>query len=432
MSYQEDFIKKIAPLCQKFAVKFGYRIVSATIAQACLESGYGTTFKAVNHNNLFGLKYRPDRLTANNGYFQDGSKEQLPNGAEYNITDLWYHFDNYKKCIKGYYEFLNISRYANLKTASTPLQFLTNIKADGYATDTQYIQKCSNIIAKYNLTQFDTLQIDPEPKPVLEENSIIKQCGIANTTVKQGRKIEYIVLHYTAGTNSKEGTAKNVASYFAKSSTKASADFIVDETDIVQYNPDLTNRYTWAVGGSRYSNMTTTLGGRLYGKCTNSNSISIEMCSKKYNTKTLNATDTDWYFEEDVIKNAAILTKYLMQKYNISEDKVIMHHMVTGKICPNPWCVNETSLKGWYNFKDILNENQFVQVLIEDQGTDSNFQVKVLVNDLVIRDAPNGKDTGKRTGKGTFTIIKTQSQWGLLKSQAGWIYLGNERYTQRI
>lgn len=38
---QAAFIEKIAPLIVKYAAERGYKNVSAAIAQACLESGYG-------------------------------------------------------------------------------------------------------------------------------------------------------------------------------------------------------------------------------------------------------------------------------------------------------------------------------------------------------------------------------------------------------
>lgn len=37
-----------------------------------------------------------------------------------------------------------------------------------------------------------------------------------------------------------------------------------------------------------------------------------------------------------------------------------MHHHVTGKICPNPFCVNEKALKNWVNFKAQL-KSQLVE-----------------------------------------------------------------------
>ena len=61
------------------------------------------------------------------------------------------------------------------------------------------------------------------------------------------------------------------------------------------------------------------------------------------------------------------------------------------------------------------------------------FKVKVLVGDLNYRSEPsmNGKALGV-TGKGVFTITETKGDWGKLKSGAGWIYLGNTKYTQKM
>jgi hypothetical protein len=78
------------------------------------------------------------------------------------------------------------------------------------------------------------------------------------------------------------------------------------------------------------------------------------MCSCKTNTSTLYASDTDWYTTDATTNNAVELTKYLMNLYNIPASNVIMHHHVTGKVCPNPWCVNESRLSKWNAFKAKL------------------------------------------------------------------------------
>lgn len=86
--------------------------------------------------------------------------------------------------------------------------------------------------------------------------------SITSLTYAPNRFIEYIALHYTAGTTSKAGTALGVAKWFASGgnpSNPASSDFIVDDRDIVQYNNDIENRYAWCVGGTKYS-PTTSLG----------------------------------------------------------------------------------------------------------------------------------------------------------------------------
>lgn len=47
----------------------------------------------------------------------------------------------------------------------------------------------------------------------------------------------------------------------------------------------------------------------------------------------------------------------------------------------------------------------------------------VTIDNLIIRDRPNGDRTGKHTGIGVFTITDINSGFGRLKSGAGWISL---------
>ena len=183
---------------------------------------------------------------------------------------------------------------------------------------------------------------------------IKKNTSTHNTTAFRNRVISYLVVHYTASTNSNPGQADNVVSWFKNPKAGGSADFIVDDAQIVQYNPDILNRYCWSVGGSKsqYEPMCTSKGGKFYQKCNNRNSISIEMCSSKTNKKSLGNFDKDWYFTDEVVENTVQLVRELMKKYNIPADHVIMHHQVNGKPCPAPWVINEERLAGWKDFKN--------------------------------------------------------------------------------
>ena len=78
--------------------------------------------------------------------------------------------------------------------------------------------------------------------------------------------------------------------------------------------------------------------------------LDIEMCVRKKNTKSMGATDKDWYFEDATVEAAAELTRYLMNKYGVPASHVIRHYDVTGKICPNPYVYN-TSAHTWDEFK---------------------------------------------------------------------------------
>lgn len=161
-----------------------------------------------------------------------------------------------------------------------------------------------------------------------------------NTTYSKNRKIEYIVIHYTAGTKVCEGKAKASVQNFAQATRKASADFVVDEGSVAyQYNPDISNYYCWSVGGSKYPSCSTTGLGKFHGKCKNSNSISIEMCSSKLDGgKSYSAEDTDFYVTDKVWNNTIELTAQLMKQYNIDINHVIRHADVNGKLCPAFMC----------------------------------------------------------------------------------------------
>lgn len=154
---KEQFIDNIAFYVRKYAPQFGIKVISPIVAQACLESGYGTSYKA-QHHNYFGLKYRPNRVTCSNGTFVDKSQEQNPDGSYVPITDQWYSFENMEKGVLGYFQFINISNYANLKGITDPYQYLVNLKAAGYATSLSYVKNVWNTLQTNDLTRFDDFE----------------------------------------------------------------------------------------------------------------------------------------------------------------------------------------------------------------------------------------------------------------------------------
>lgn len=149
-------------------------------------------------------------------------------------------------------------------------------------------------------------------------------------TALKNRKVKYIAVHFTAGSTSKEGTALATRNVFLK--RRASADFVVDDAQIVQINPNLRNYYCWSVGDKKnpYSG-----GGTLYGMATNKNTVSLEICSnlkKGFDAKYPN--HEGWYFTEAALKNALKLIRYLMQEFGLSKYAVVRHYDVSGKLCP--------------------------------------------------------------------------------------------------
>lgn len=142
--------------------------------------------------------------------------------------------------------------------------------------------------------------------------------------------IKYIVIHFTANDGD---TDENNGKYFHNNVVKTSAHYFVDSDSVTQSVPD--NYVAYSVGGTKYNNG----GGKHYGKCTNSNSLSIELCDDVKNKKIYPSTKT--------IANAIELTKTLMKKYGIKADHVIRHYDVTGKSCPAYWCGTSDKDKKW-------------------------------------------------------------------------------------
>lgn len=235
--------------------------------------------------------------------------------------------------------------------------------------------------------------------------NIIECTNTANTRELKNRKIKYIVIHYTAGITSRPGTAKSNARYFAKETTKASADFIVDDENIVQYNPDIKNRYCWHCGGSKYK----TKGGSLYKVCTSANSIGIEMCSTNSAKKVTNPNDASWYFTDAVIDNCVELTKKLMKEYDIKPDHVIRHYDINGKLCPGiiGWNEDTNDISKWQDF--IVRVSPVPEETVIEEPKEEIIEVKV----PEVREDPkpevkeenSEKIQEKPTEKGLFEVL---------------------------
>lgn len=211
--------------------------------------------------------------------------------------------------------------------------------------------------------------------------NIIKRCAYTNLTRRPNRPIEWLAIHYTAGITSKKGAAQSTAAWFADQRAQASADFIVDDVEIVQYNPDPANYNCWAVGGGKYSN---SKGGRLYGTVYNCNSISIEICSTNDAGKMTSANDGHYHFTDAAIDRAVELTRYLMDKYHIDADHVIRHYDVNGKWCPGiiGWNADSGSEKAWEAFKKRLTEEEIDMTKEElEQLIDQRVEAKLTGKD---------------------------------------------------
>lgn len=164
------FIAKIAPIIQAESRARGYKVCSPIIAQACIESAFGTSSLGYKYHNYFGMKC---------GSSWKGKSVNLRTKEEYKVGQLTTIRDNFRvydsieEGVKGYFDFISSKRYSNLLIAVTPKQYLEYIKKDGYATSSTYVNTNMNCINKYDLTKWDwnkaeEKSIDDIAKEVIE------------------------------------------------------------------------------------------------------------------------------------------------------------------------------------------------------------------------------------------------------------------------
>lgn len=483
MDDKEAFVNYIGPLAAADMKATGV-LASVTAAQAILESNYGTSELAAMTHNLFGMKAKLSGDTWPSSWggpvYTKKTKEQRADGSEYEISADFRSYESDAASIRDHSNYLlwamdsGRPRYAGLAGERDPKTVAQIIKKGGYATDVRYVDKLLALIERWGLQAYDM-------EGIME---IIKKTATTNTTAAPGRTITYIVEHYTAGTSSRAGSARNTAAWFSQARAKASADFIVDDGEIVQYNPDPKNRYCWAVGGASWGNK----GGRLFGVAKNANCISIEICSTNDTGQITYPNDGHWHFTEAVLVRAAELTRYLMQEYGIDADHVIRHYDVNGKPCPGVigWNEDSGNVDAWTSFRARLSSSapqteapatsggkrtiyrvrtswwlpdsqigaysslanakkaadehagykvygpDGAPVYDPEAGNAAAFRWHVNVSDLSIREGPGVRyDRVGFTGIGTFTIVDVQGGWGKLKSGAGWISL-SEKYGHKV
>ena len=150
-----DFVKTVAAYIKKYAPVYGIEVVSPIIAQAVLESGYGTSELAVNAHNYFGLKYREGRCKTCIGIYHMVGSEQNADGSYTSSAMQWCKFKDMENGVIGYFDFINIPNYKNLKGVTDPRKYLENIKADGYATSHKYVDNLMRVIETWHLTDYD-------------------------------------------------------------------------------------------------------------------------------------------------------------------------------------------------------------------------------------------------------------------------------------
>lgn len=473
---KQEFIKQIAALVQKYAPSYGIKVYSPIIAQACLESAYGTSELAVNACNFFGLKYREGRCKTCIGIYNKVGSEQNADGSYTSSAMQWCKFADMENGVIGYFDFTNISNYASLKGVTDPRKYLENIKAAGYATSLAYVDNVMAVIKNWDLTQYD----EKKEEESMSNSSLVKYTGLSpNHSGKRTHSIDRITPHCVVGQLSAEG----ICGCFP-AGREASCNYVIGTDGKIGLCVDEGNR-SWCSSSNANDQRAVTI------ECASDKTAPYAMNDSVY--KSLIALCVDICKRNGKKKLLWFGDKTKTLNYSPKSDEMVItvHRWFANKSCPGDWLYNRLgdlatevtkqlggtattptaptttkelyrvrktwadakSQKGAYsvlaNAKAMADKNPGYSVfdskgnvVYTGKSTTSTTQafkpylVKVTTDVLNIRKGA-GTNYGKNGAirdRGVYTIVaestgKGASKWGKLKSGAGWISLD---YTKRV
>lgn len=198
--------------------------------------------------------------------------------------------------------------------------------------------------------------------------------------------IKHIVIH---GTGNVKDTAKNNVDFYATGNTReAGAHYFVDKKGSIAQSVEL-SKNAYSVGGDQRSGAKGE--AKYYKKCTNANSVSIELCNsnKSISWEQLLATRT--------------LVRYIQKKCPNAKT-IIRHWDVNGKGCPSG--MTGTSNERWKHLHNFLEKGYlFKAEVVKKAAVRSSGKVTA-------KNKIGTIDVGKRVN-----ITKVVGKWGRLKDK---------------
>ena len=194
VTVQEDFIAKLVGPAQENERRTGIP-ASVAIGMAALETGWGRssmagkvtvdaglpTQKIYDVNTLFNIKCTSYVSPHQTGCVPIRTAEYRPDGTAYFITAEFRTYKSWGDSLLDYGRLLTSnSRYAKaFNYKAYPDQFVTEVRAGGYATDPKYASLVINIMQKYGLYKYNLNKAGtgfppsatPTPKPTASPTS---------------------------------------------------------------------------------------------------------------------------------------------------------------------------------------------------------------------------------------------------------------------
>lgn len=149
-----EFIDMIGSVATKVATERGLGNVQiwTCIAQACCESGFGTSKLMSNANAFFGIKATQSWVNKAKygGKVYNASTKECYDGSTYTTINACFRaYNNMEDSVRDYFDLMTLPRYKDSLTKDNVVDCITTIKNGGYATSPTYIQTITNIYNQY-------------------------------------------------------------------------------------------------------------------------------------------------------------------------------------------------------------------------------------------------------------------------------------------
>lgn len=175
------FIKTLWPTINKVGDEVGMSdiIKQVCLAQACLETGYGSSGLMVKAHALFGIKANKTWK----GKVYSAKTREVYNSIEQTVSAVFRAYDTVADSIRDYFKLISTKRYAKALTAKTVEDAISIIASSGYATDPNYPVTIINIYNEF----------------ILSNTSIIKEASKLNQVKPISSDIDQLARDCIAG-----------------------------------------------------------------------------------------------------------------------------------------------------------------------------------------------------------------------------------------
>lgn len=189
MTRRQDLHELMKEACARIGLPEFY--ADAMTAQAMLESGTELSSKlATNYNNFWGMKC--------GRYWQGASvnmktMEESTDGTTKDISADFRAYGCMVDGVNGYFDFLTTYRYKGWSECNSAKEFYAFLKKCGWATDSEYVDKCLSVYETYfgsNAgTQSEYMEICPGDTVVLLSNMVVRTDHSTTARAKSHREL---------------------------------------------------------------------------------------------------------------------------------------------------------------------------------------------------------------------------------------------------